>query len=108
MENSREEKSEVNVSSPVNILSRLQRSYADRAVSGGTVVKLDTKRRVLLKELKVIEDLSGGIGVKFNRDLISEASVSKTSVEGGGKHNPLLSVFTSVPESPGEGQRYLI
>ena len=61
MENSREGKSEVNVSSPGNILSRLQRSYADRAVSGGTVVKLDTKRRVLLKEHKVIEDLSGGL-----------------------------------------------
>ena len=61
-----------------------------------------------MKEYKVIEDISGGIGVKFNRDLISEASVSKTSVEGGEKHNPLLSVFASVPKPFGGGQRYLI
>ena len=61
-----------------------------------------------MKEHKVIEDLSGWIDVEFNRDLISEASVSKTSVEGGGKHNPLLSVFTSVPKFLGGGQRYLI
>ena len=61
VENSGEGKLEVNASSPENILSRLQRSYADIAVSRGTVVKLNTKRRVLLKEHKVIEDLSGGM-----------------------------------------------
>ena len=53
VENSREGKFEVNVSSPENILCRLQRSYADKAVSGGTVVKLDTKRNPLLTEQSV-------------------------------------------------------
>ena len=89
-------------------LTPKKKSVADRAVSGGNSCETGYQRRVLLKEHKVIEDLAGGMGVEFNRDLISEASVSKTYVEGGGKHNPLLSVFTSVPKSLGGGQRYLI
>ena len=81
----------------MNQVSKKQRSRADNvnldgAVSGGNSCETGYQRRVLLKEHKVIEDLSGGIGVEFNRDLISEASVYKVSVERGGKLNPVLSV----------------
>ena len=74
----------MNVSSPENILSRLQRSYADRAVSGGTVVKLDTKRNPLLTEqsveVLVLKHKTQGCRIEIPDD-IWKSSVQKVHLD---------------------------
>ena len=60
-----------------------------------------------MRERKVREGL-GCIVVKPNRELIFRESVLKTPVEGSEELDPLPSVFSSVLNSFGGGQRYLI
>ena len=60
-----------------------------------------------MRERKVIEGLCC-IGVKLNRELIFRESVLKTPVERSEEFDPLPSVFISVLNPFGGGQRNLI